>query len=131
MRIFEYIYYNLFIFYSKKEKGDRGPWIVICFIQMFLILILVLLPIRFIGGKEVIQQNFHLMKAVYLFTLVGIMFFNKIHFKGKIELLKERYKNESEKVRRKNTSIIFLSLLALAIIFFGSIIIQDGGLAQR
>ncbi|MEP7264581.1 MAG: hypothetical protein ABI772_08785 [Bacteroidota bacterium] len=130
-KTFEYIYYNLYVFYSKKERGDRGPLLVICFIQLFIFLSFIFLPVGLFLGKDVIKENDYWLKPSYFILMIVIILFNNFYFKHKFEMLKERYKGEPERIRKRNTLFIYLSLLGLLIIFFGSILIRDGGFVKK
>ena len=128
--IFEYIYYNLFVFYSKKEKTDRGPLGVISLIQIVFIITVFGIPINSLVGKETFKQNSYWIKPLWVILMIVIMVFNDFYFKNKFPELKEKYKNETDKQRKRKTRIIFASLFLLIIIFFLTILIRDGGFVK-
>jgi hypothetical protein len=131
MKLFEYVYYNLNEVYSKKERGDRGPWMVICLIQLFFLMDIIYLPIVLYLGRGWHGKFDDISKNTIIIVSVSVMIFNHFYFNGKLNSLKKKYGAEPESQRKRNSWLIYLSLLGLFLVFFISILIRDGGFVKK
>ena len=98
--MFDFIFYRLYLFYEKREKGGDSIWTASFYVTLlqFLMMYSIVIFIDIFTNKLLLSNVLHGNKTfaiiVSLATLVSLLFVNLYHYRRKLDLIIKRFKNK-------------------------------------
>lgn len=98
--MFDFIFYRLYLFYEKREKGGDSIWTASFYVTLlqFLMMYSIVIFIDIFTNKVLLSIVLHGNKTfaiiISLATLVSLLFVNLYHYRRKLDLITKRYKNK-------------------------------------
>lgn len=98
--MFDFIFYRLYLFYEKREKGGDSIWTASFYVTLlqFLMMYSIVIFIDIFTNKVLLNIVLHGNKTfaiiVSLVTLVSLLFVNLYYYRRKHDLIIKRFKNK-------------------------------------
>lgn len=112
-KLFEYIFYNLSLLYTKHERDLSGPWAIIGLIQAILILIFIVTPVAYTLTQDERTQIFTSFRPYFIGILVALAIGNYFMFTKRYEKIANKFKDEPMEISNRNRYFIFGGIILI------------------